>query len=1676
MRPHVIRQSPAKDDDSWIFEVPQNLLRPPRSNAPDVIWGKLIIFGRDAISLTMQRLPPNRILRADDPSKFILVSFGGFRLPDTTLRESADYILRLLTKGLFLNGVQYRFYHHSNSQLRGRSCFMREAQTDQELDTRIYAMGDYGKIMNISKRAKRIGLLFSEAQIDWRLEPKYITDIPDIRSGDEMFSDGCGLISRRLAVQLSRSKRIIFRNVRYTPCVFQIRYLGYKGVLMLHPELDAEKQYLAAFRKSMKKFTTTSDITFSVVNYSKPYTFGRLNNDIITLLSSLGVSDEKILAKQQDYFEWIQRASEDYLTAVDLLSCLGDFGRAESVLMKGLDDPDVQSHIRRFQSSEIASLRNQENGKFKSRMMIQKSRRLFGVCDPFQVLKEGQVYIRIMTGRKGEGTLVHGDVIVVRNPCLHPGDILKLRAVHHEKLAHLVDCVVFASVAKPGHKPAPSMSSGGDLDGDEYFVCWDPDLVPARVAQSYDYPGNKEYTSKNITRLDLAKHFATYNASGVARVSALHAKWARTSPEGALCAQCQELNALHSQSVDGASIKIPDRLTTPPEPTGPFIVDLLEVHAINFAEEFEAQANAAEAVAAVDQETAEALTLSLLRSKQHAISEFELFNIAYRFWQKYGLSNIQSLLTHIDVSALSTQEKYAVSSTLQLNAQENTYIWNSLFQSDILTREDLYQRALDRPFAIQRFFSSRINSMSTFFEYLRRGIQDYTRKLILIQVENRFAIGIFIRGEIAWDDDPLVNENVVICSFLPQSSATIATLRPCTAGYCLHCSNNLFQLYNKQRGDTFVFVNRPSVGAEISISVALQKISQTVQRQIGRVNRNAALAIEIHVVSNRDRVAHQLFDLWFEHIPTEEVVPRFKRRATPYRLNDIRELDWDNQPDWLYPFFFPQNFDPSAPSKPTRAMVAQFLQNRQLEDVELVLYISLNYHAEDELYHSFQHLVERDPFPSNSALEWIDKYPPLVFVLLKTFPPDPETNTLQGVLLEQGYPILRALVRSANEFKIAVLAGLEKVSGSIRLIGLADYFELLSITTLSVRSQQLVQEVLLVLNDCRVEGELDVARRYGYRHALAVAFDSAEEAADECPCNEDGRPRRQKTPPTQTRLTFVTEETSTVKAAVRVDARTNARLHSHVRLEASSKPENRWIPIPVLDGLIIQAGKGELKIQLLHPPPPEMESMDWNLYPAGSIATSRAMMDALLKLLTEQEQCCAFYPLITGNTRVEEPLAEREALMLDFEPGDHLNDSQKAAVMSPTQGLLSLIWGPPGTGKTTVVVEILRLLFSQPGEQKVLMTASTHNAVDNVLERFIQLNQEFNLVREEEILRVATDQSRVNKELQGYTIDARVGGDVNENNRLLKKAQQRVAVARIVFTTCAGAGLGILRKVDFDIALIDEASQITEPCALIPLVKGIKRGIMVGDHVQLRPMVRRMAEALEYDVSLLERLYTKSENEAMIKTMLDIQYRSPERLNTFPSQEFYEGRLQSSITDNQLLHPLTQSTFPWPHDNGIIPSVFVQCSAEEDMGRMSKSNTVQVDLVDHIVSLLTSPRQPEAQTEEPERSLTLTVLTPYTRQAQNLRQRLPGSVTISTIDSFQGRESDIVIFSTVRSNADGDIGFLSDRRRLNVMWTRARLALIIVGDRRTLITDPLWDRALRACTEVDVGFVPPTTE
>ena len=228
-----------------------------------------------------------------------------------------------------------------------------------------------------------------------------------------------------------------------------------QGVLMLHLDLKDEHVH---FRASQKKFTATVNNTFSVVDFSTPYAFGRLNNDVVVLLSTLGISTEKFLEKQEAYHRWLRDAPTDWMSAFDLLCATNNYPLAERVLLDGLDHKTVQTKIKAVQAAELSAFK--KNDKFRTRTIVHESRLLFGVSDPYGVLREGQVHVRVSVPRKGATTLKSVDLLVVRNPCLHPGDCLKLRAVDHPKLAHLVDCIVFAS---KGRRSAPSMSSGGDL-------------------------------------------------------------------------------------------------------------------------------------------------------------------------------------------------------------------------------------------------------------------------------------------------------------------------------------------------------------------------------------------------------------------------------------------------------------------------------------------------------------------------------------------------------------------------------------------------------------------------------------------------------------------------------------------------------------------------------------------------------------------------------------------------------------------------------------------------------------------------------------------------------------------------------------------------------------------------------------------------------------------------------------------------------------------------------------------------------------------------------------------------------------------------------------------------------------------------------------------------------------
>ena len=269
-REHLLQDAITVRDGPWSYHVPD--LR----NPGDLV--KSIDLRSDstsqAITLKWTKIPGNRATSNIDPDHLIHITVTNFRLQDNsvtppqpaTSRESTDYLVRFLKSGITLNGTHYSFYGHSNSQLKSRSCFLRRG-SPEEVDRSVESLGDFAKIKTVAKKAKRIGLLFSTADRVIDVAPERYQDIPDIEDGDFNFTDGCGLISLEFAKLLVHKKPIVFRNLKYLPSVFQIRYRGYKGVVTLDAAMKGA--VWLQFRKSMKKFAGSEDLSFAVVEHSK---------------------------------------------------------------------------------------------------------------------------------------------------------------------------------------------------------------------------------------------------------------------------------------------------------------------------------------------------------------------------------------------------------------------------------------------------------------------------------------------------------------------------------------------------------------------------------------------------------------------------------------------------------------------------------------------------------------------------------------------------------------------------------------------------------------------------------------------------------------------------------------------------------------------------------------------------------------------------------------------------------------------------------------------------------------------------------------------------------------------------------------------------------------------------------------------------------------------------------------------------------------------------------------------------------------------------------------------------------------------------------------------------------------------------------------------------------------
>jgi len=467
----------------------------------------------------------------------------------------------------------------------------------------------------------------------------------------------------------------------------------------------------------------------------------------------------------------------------------------------------------------------------------------------------------------------------------------------------------------------------------------------------------------------------------------------------------------------------------------------------------------------------------------------------------------------------------------------------------------------------------------------------------------------------------------------------------------------------------------------------------------------------------------------------------------------------------------------------------------------------------------------------------------------------------------------------------------------------------------------------------------------------------------------------------------------------------------------------------------------------------------------------------------------------------------------------HLNQSQRDAVRSALRQTCTVIQGPPGTGKTHVSVQIMKMWSKTLDLSPLLATSDSNVAVDNICMglraegvKAVRVGRpdKINRILEEITLECLLDKEKT--ELDNRKFQARYKSKSRSRSKSKsplpgRKRDRAISKSRspssdapaTTVTPSKGRGKGKSRgrgsmKADFDLQmrilqdadvictttissggdffskfafagiLVDEAAQATELAAVVPLIlRGTQRLVLVGDQCQLPPTVQS-TEAEERGLSLS--LYSRMvDGGGVTPFLLDTQFRSHPIIAEFSARTFYAGRLKSGVKAEDRKPP---RGLPFARDG--VPLGFVDVSHDEATEGESKLNPGEAEVIVRLIQDVFYQRELEI-TE-------VGVVTPYVAQVRLLKRMLrniipegadPELLEVASVDNFQGREKDLIVFSAVRSNRTGTVGFLADWRRLNVMLTRARRGLVVVGNSRTLKADEHWSKWLDFYARVSSG-------
>ncbi len=428
-----------------------------------------------------------------------------------------------------------------------------------------------------------------------------------------------------------------------------------------------------------------------------------------------------------------------------------------------------------------------------------------------------------------------------------------------------------------------------------------------------------------------------------------------------------------------------------------------------------------------------------------------------------------------------------------------------------------------------------------------------------------------------------------------------------------------------------------------------------------------------------------------------------------------------------------------------------------------------------------------------------------------------------------------------------------------------------------------------------------------------------------------------------------------------------------------------------------------------------------------------------------------------------------------------LNPAQEQAVNNVLRAKdVAIVHGPPGTGKTTTLVEAIYETLRR--ENQVLVCAQSNMAVDWISERLVD--------RGVNVLRIGNP-TKVNDKMLSFTYERRFADhpdypqlwSIREAIRKLRQNRKRrrdesyhqkierlksrateleirinaelFGEARVIASTLAGSASRLLAGQKFGTLFIDEAAQALEPACWIA-IRRASRVVLAGDHCQLPPTVKSI-EALRggLGTTLMERIVCQKPD---VVTLLKTQYRMNEQIMRFSSDWFYGGMVEAA--------PQIRFRGILDFDNPMawIDTADVEGKEEfvgESFGRINRAEAqLTLDTLQEYFTKIGKQRILDERID-------VGVISPYRAQVQLLRRLIKkkeffkpyrGLISVNTVDGFQGQERDIIVISLVRANADGQIGFLSDLRRMNVAITRARMKLIILGDVQTMTRHPFYKK------------------